>query len=31
MLAIFGFFMAIAYDVPLYVWVIGALCLMLDK
>jgi hypothetical protein len=31
MLALFGFFMALAYHAPLYVWVIGFLCLMLDK
>lgn len=31
MLAIFGFFMALGYDAPLYVWIIGFLCLCLDK
>jgi hypothetical protein len=28
MLALFGFFMALAYDAPWYVWVIGFLCLL---
>ena len=31
MLALFGFFMAIAYDASFYVWVIGLLCLLVDK
>ena len=31
MLALFGFFMALAYNAPLYVWVIGFLCLLLDS
>jgi hypothetical protein len=30
MLAIFGFFMALAYNAPWWVWVIGFLCLLLD-
>lgn len=30
MLALFGFGMAWAYDAPLYVWIIGYLCLCLD-
>jgi hypothetical protein len=30
MLAAFGFFMALAYHAPLYVWIIGGLCLLLD-
>lgn len=30
MLALFGFFMALHYDAPLYVWLIGFLCLLLD-
>jgi hypothetical protein len=31
MLALFGFFMAVAYHAPWYVWLIGALCLVLDS
>lgn len=30
MLAVFGFFMALAYDSPWWVWVIGYLCFVLD-
>jgi hypothetical protein len=30
MLALFGFFMAWAYSVPWWVWVIGFLCLIAD-
>ena len=30
MLALFGFFMALAYHAPWWVWVIGFLCLALD-
>ena len=31
MLALFGFFMALAYGAPWWVWVIGFLCLVLDS
>lgn len=31
MLALFGFFVCIAFNAPFYVWVIGFLCLMLDS
>lgn len=31
MLAVFGFFMAVAYHAPWWVWVIGFLCLLMDK
>lgn len=31
MLALFGLFMAIYYDAPLLVWIVGALCLILDS
>jgi hypothetical protein len=30
MLALFGFFMALAYNAPWWVWLIGFLCLLLD-
>ena len=30
MCAIFGFFMAVSYDAPFYVWVIGFLCVFID-
>lgn len=30
MLALFGFFLAVAYDAPFWVFIIGALCLMID-
>lgn len=30
MLAIFGFIMAIAYDSPWWVWLVGGICLLLD-
>jgi hypothetical protein len=31
MLAAFGFFMAWGYDAPVYVWIIGALCLVIEN
>jgi hypothetical protein len=31
MLALFGFFLAVAYGAPLWVFIIGLLCLMLDN
>lgn len=30
MLALFGFFMAIAYHAPLWVWIVGLICVILD-
>lgn len=30
MLALFGFCMALAYNAPWWVWVIGFLCLLMD-
>jgi len=30
MLALFGFFMALAYKSPWWVWLIGLLCLLLE-
>lgn len=31
MLALFGFFMAVAYGAPWWVWVIGFLCVLLEQ
>jgi hypothetical protein len=31
MVAIFAFFLAVAYDAPWYVFVIGFLCLIMDS
>jgi hypothetical protein len=31
MCALFGLFLAIHYDAPWYVWIIGFLCVMADK
>lgn len=30
MLALFGFFLAVAYDAPFWVFLVGFLCLLLD-
>lgn len=30
MLALFGFFMAVHYDVPWYIWLVGFLCILND-
>lgn len=30
MLALFGFFMALAYNAPWWVWVIGFLCILVE-
>lgn len=30
MLALFGFFMAVGYNAPWYVWLIGLLCYYVD-
>ena len=31
MTALFGLFMAIHYDAPWYVWIIGFICVVLDS
>lgn len=31
MLALFGLFMAIAYDAPWYIWLIGFMCLCIES
>jgi hypothetical protein len=31
MCALFGLFMAIHYDAPWYVWIVGFLCVLLDS
>jgi hypothetical protein len=31
MLALFGFFMAIAYDAPMWVFFVGFLCVLADS
>lgn len=31
MLAFFGFFMALTYEAPWWVWLIGSLCLLIDS
>lgn len=31
MTALFGLFLAIHYDAPWYVWIIGLLCVMADS